>query len=120
VSSIADAAKEIRAAIKLVPKVTVVTDPQAAIVPPAAILAPPTLSWDGYQVEPTSATFRVIVAASKGSSTIEELWELVPAVAAAIDEHLHGASVRSANPTVWTSAQNDYPAYEITVEVSLT
>jgi len=117
-SAIADAVAMLDAAAKTVPGVEVSTDLGAALNPPTVMISPPQLSWDGYNVEPTEATFLVFVIVAFDDYAIEKLYQLVPQVAAALDANTDG-SVRTAAPAVFQSGGHDYPAYEITCEVPL-
>lgn len=117
-SVIADAVAALEAAAKTVAGVEASTDLGANLNPPTVMIGPPQLTWDGYQVEPTEATFSVFVIVEFGEYAIEKLYKLVPQVAAALDANTDG-SVISAAPAVFQSGGHDYPAYEISVEVPL-
>lgn len=118
--SVQQAAAELEAAVRQVDGVRLYRDPSAAMVdPPAALVGPPRLTWDGVCSGPTAATFVVYVLASMDERAVAQLWDLVPLVAEAINEHVRDAVVTEANPGVFDAGGNDLPSYEITVEVAL-
>lgn len=114
--AVADAAASLILALRGVDGVRIYDDPAATIDPPGIVLAPPTLTWDGYRTEPTDATFVVAVVVRPDARAMERLWDLVPLVAAAVDG-VPDAAVRRAEPGTWTA--NDLPAYLIEIEVAL-
>lgn len=115
------AAEEIAAACDTVPAVAlrVKTDPGAQPATyPAVIVGPPALTFEGYGRPPTGATFLVYVIERVSAGALESLWDLVPEVCAAIDEHSAGA-VQRADPGVYAVGGTDMPCYEITVDIGL-
>lgn len=86
--------------------------------PPAALVAPPTLTWDSYALEPTEATFVVPVVVGQTERALSELLAWTPLVVEAISG-VQNAAVRSAEPGTWASGGPDLPAYLIRVEVGL-
>jgi hypothetical protein len=117
-SAIADAAAALAEALKGVPDLRVYTDPGATVDPPAAIVGPPQLSWEGVCEDPTSARFLVWVVVPADDRAVERLWELVPLAAAAL-QTVTDATVTVALPGRWPGGGSDLPAYEITTEVAL-
>lgn len=88
------------------------------ITPPALVVGPPVLSFEGYCPGPTEARFVVWVVVAADSWSMDRLWELVPAVAAAV-ETVTDASVTSADPAVYQAGDLDLPAYSLLVPVTL-
>lgn len=117
-SAIAKASQALAAALRTVPELRVYTDPGASIDPPAALVGPPQLTWEAYDVAPTGARFVVVLMAAADERALECLWDFVPLVAAAI-EAVPDTVVRQANPGVWLTGGTELPCYEIQVEASL-
>ena len=113
-SAVAEAAGALLEALQGVAGARVYSDPGATLDPPALLLGPPSLTWETVCSDPTSARFIVYVVVKVSERAMEQLWELVPEVAQAIDATTD-ATVRQADPGTW----KDLPAYEIQVEVSL-
>lgn len=90
----------------------------AVLEPPAAVLGPPALTWSTPSDEPTGATFLIYVCVESGERSLEQLWDLVPVVAAALDD-VRDVDVIRADPGSYTNAGVDLPAYVITVEMEL-
>lgn len=93
-------------------------DPAAAIDPPAAVIGPPALTWEAHCDEPTSARYVVWAVVPDNDRAITALATFLPQVVDAIHT-LPDVVVTAAAPEVWSAAGQDYPAYAITVEVSL-
>lgn len=117
-SAVGDAAASLLAAVKTVPNTRQYRDPGAAVDPPGIVLGPPALAWEGMCSGPTSATFLVYVVVAADERYLEQLWELVPLVADALDS-VPDATVTGAVPGAYQSGGSELPCYEITVEVSL-
>lgn len=118
-NAIADAVGTITDAIKsLTPIVRAYTDPAATVAPPGVVIGPPTLSWDASCSDPTVATFHLFVIVKQDARATEALWDLVPLVAAALDELTDGA-VTTATPGTWDSGGTVLPCYTITLEIGL-
>lgn len=122
-SLIARAAELLNEVLAGVPGLTVHTDPQAAVVPPALIVGAPTLGWVSYgnHPDPSQATFPVHLVESMDAETMPRLWDLLPQVAQAIDAD-PDLTVLDAVPTTWpglSPEQASRPAYRINVEVNL-
>lgn len=115
-SAVTDAVAALREALGAVEGVRVYTDPAAVVDPPAVAVGPPALAWDGFGPA-CSATFPVYVVVALDERALQRLWELVPAVQAALETT--EATARVANPIVFTSGGQDLPAYEITTEFPL-
>lgn len=87
--------------------------------PPAALLAPPQLTWDGPGAEPTDATWVVVLVVPASDRSMAELYRLLPFVSEAIDEKTDFV-MRTAEPGVWqTGNTGALPCYSLTVEVAL-
>lgn len=117
-SSVGEAAQQLQTAV--MSAVRVYPDPGASIDPPAAVIGPPQLSWSTFATEPTQATFLVHVIVAADDRALPALWDLVPAVSAAIA----GATpdrfvVQRAEPSVWSAGGADLPAYLVTVDTTL-
>ena len=109
----------LQGAAKTVQGIRAHTDPTTTPDPPVVAVGPPTLTYDGYSGDPVSATYPVYVAVAVDSRAIERLVDLAPRVATAITD-ITDAVVMRAEPTVFNGGGPPLPAYEITVEVSLT
>lgn len=112
------AAAALKAALKTVQDVIPHTDPGATIDPPATVLGPPALTWDALYGGPTSARWLVYVVVGVDDRAIERLWDLVPVVAAALDE-VDDAVVIRADPGTYLTGGGELPCYSIQVDVSL-
>lgn len=114
-NAIADAATALKTAVDAVDGIVATIADGASVTRTTAIVGPPALTFEAYCPEPTSARFLVaVVVVPADERALARLWELVPAVAAAI-EGVTDASVIRADPGNW----RDLPSYEIQVEVSL-
>lgn len=120
-SAVADAAQALLAAVSTVPGVRSYQDLSAVVDPPAVVVGPPRLYWELFDpVNPTRAVFEVLVVAKADDRTMDALWDLVPAVAAAVNTYDQAAlDQNGAQPTVFTSGGIDLPAYSISVTVIL-
>lgn len=116
--AVADVANALRDALAGVPGVRAYTDVGAMVDPPAAVLGPPRLTWQGPCSDPIDAMFLVYVVVSADARSLERLWDLTLLVAEAI-ESVSDAVVRSANPGVFNTAGVDLPCYEISIEVGI-
>ena len=117
--SVSEYGEQLRAAVRTVEGVRVYEDPSATVRPPAAVVGPPRLQWEAGCLGPTSATFIVIIMVALDKRAVEQLLDLVPKVADAIDEQVIDAAVISADPAIFNAGGTDLPSYELTVEVSL-
>lgn len=119
-SAIGDAAQLIHDAAATVAGVRAYLDPTAVVDPPAVVVGAPTLAWETLDDTPFRATFPVFVITPADDRMLTRLWDLVPAVAAAIGAADAGTvSSAGASPTVYTSGGTDLPAYTISVDVIL-
>lgn len=117
-TTVKEAAEQLAAAATTVADVRVYTDPSDMLDPPAVVVGPPGLLFEGPTSEPTSATFPVYVVEKLAARALEKLWQLVPEVSDALDQ-LDDVAVVRADPGVFRSGTTDLPCYEITAEVSL-
>lgn len=120
--NVKDAATAVRTALETVPGLRVYTDLAATVDPPSVVVGPPALTWAGYDANPRLARFVVYVVTDDKDRAVEQLWELVPQVVAALEASPDAdISLRpgedQATPTVWPNG--DLPAYEIITEVVL-
>ncbi len=118
--SVRTAAEELATALKggLEGVAEVTTDLGHALAPPSVVVGPPALEWEGGCPGPTGARFLVYVVVDQADRALESLWDLVPQVAAVVDEDTAGVVVR-AEPGVYPAGGTDLPAYVIEVEVPL-
>lgn len=118
-SAIEDAATALRTAAGTVPDIRVHPDVGPGVDPPAVVVGVPALEWEGICPGPTSAQFPVWVVVPNDLARADgRLYELVPLVAAALDE-VPDATVVRADPGTYPSSSGDLPAYQITVDVAL-
>lgn len=87
--------------------------------PPAAVIGPPTLTWDTPGSFPRMATFQVALVVRESDRAAEKLYEMVPAAVEAIETHTVDAVVTTAAPGLFQSGAVDLPSYSLTVEVGL-
>lgn len=116
-NAIKDAAEMVGSALDGVEDVRYYRDLGANVDPPATLLGPPQLKWEAYCSDPTSAQFMVYLVVPAKDRAIEQLWDLVPKVAEALDES--DAVVRRADPGTFNAGGSDLPSYELTVEVAV-
>lgn len=118
--NVAQAALELQVALKTVRDMRVHTDLAATVDPPALVIGPPALTWAGHGDGPNLATFIVYVIVPADERAPERLWELVPTVAAALENYPDAdITVSQANPGRWPGGGGDLPAYEVITEVAL-
>lgn len=115
--AIKEAARDLVRALKTVPGVVMVcTDPAAADIQcPAMVIGPPTLILDGVEV--TEAHFPVWAVVDPAEFAAEQLWELAPAVVAAVDEHTGGTVSQPPIPFPFPHGTVDLPSYQLVAEV---
>lgn len=116
--SIKPAAETLLTALRGVAGVRVYDDSGANVDPDAVVLGPPTLEWAGVCPGPTSARWTVYVVVKASDRALQRLWDLVPAVADAVDAVPDAAVIR-ADPGVFSAGGVDLPCYQIQVDVSL-
>lgn len=118
-SPVAEAVAQLVTALKTVPGISsgsVYTDPAApGIRCPALVIGPPTLILDGVEI--TDAHFPVWAIVDPGARAMEQLWELAPAVVAAIDEHCEGVVSQPPIPFPFPHGDGDLPSYQLIAEV---
>lgn len=112
------AAEALEFALKTAVNLRVHRDLGANVDPPALVLGPPALTWEGVCLEPTEARFLVYVVVRADEYALERLWALVPQVSEALDG-VTDAAVRRADPGSYPSAGVDLPAYSIQVDYAL-
>lgn len=117
---VAEATEELHDALELVDGVRHQPgDPGAGLDPPATVLGPPTLTWEGPHSDPSAATFVVyLVVGPDPADATARLLELLPAVTEALDE-VRDAVVTRAEAGRYAGSNGDMPAYQITVEYAL-
>lgn len=123
-STVAEAAEQLLAAVDTVEGLRVHRDLGANVTPPAALLGAPALGWRSFcGPQPTSARFVLFIVVDATERALEDLWALVPKVATAVEQEMKSAAVQdgpsAAMPTTWNSAGIELPAYELTIEVDL-
>lgn len=110
---------EIRAALALA-KVRVYEDLSAELVPPAALIFAPRLTFGAGGYEPVEATYPLMLVVADDAKSIVRLMRLLPAVAEAIHENVNNAVVRDdAEPGAFNSGGTLLPCYQITVDAAL-
>lgn len=90
------------------------------VIPPAVVVGPPLLTWEGVCEGPTSARWSVYVVTSMTEFATDQLLALVPVVGQAIERESR-AVVNTATPGIYPAAQSgELPAYVLDVEMELT
>lgn len=121
-SAVRRKALELQNAVLAIGGLRVSLDPNELLDPPAVLIAPPRLTWEGYCPDgtPTTARFLLyLVLPAAGSQLVFDLLGLAELVAAAV-ETVPGATAPTAYYGRWNpSATTDLPAYLLEVEVSL-
>jgi hypothetical protein len=117
-SAVSDVSGTILAALEGVGGVNATADVGKTLDPPSLVLGPPALMWQGVCSGPTSARWLVYAVVPADERALERLWELVPAVADALDA-LPDVSVIRADPGAYVNGGVELPCYEIQIEVSL-
>lgn len=93
--------------------------PGGAPAPPVLYVPPAELTWDGYALAPTAASWQLVLAVAADERAIEALYDLLPQVTETIDGSSVDAVVKSAEPGVWRVGAVELPAYFITVEAAI-
>jgi hypothetical protein len=97
----------------------VVADLGEATDPPAVVLAPPQLRWQGpIEFGPREATWTAAIVVPAGGDVVGDLFRLLPIVADAI-EGTADAVVDRAEPGVYRAGATELPAYFVFAEVAL-
>ncbi|MBV9920290.1 MAG: hypothetical protein JOY78_05450 [Pseudonocardia sp.] len=116
--SAAHARKSLMKTLRQVTGVRVIPDiGQKVLDPPALVIVPPTLTYDVYSPEPTTATFRVPLVVPADDRSIDRLEELLPAVVQAVYDSEDAAIAGPAEPGSWGTPP--LPCYLLTIEVSV-
>lgn len=111
--------KLLEAALRTVPNLPVWVGYPRSLTPPAVVLAPPRLEWAGFCASgPTQARWFVYLVSAMNEFTVGQLLELVDPVVAAIDEHVPGAVVTTADPVPYPAGP-ELAAYQIQIEMEL-
>lgn len=122
-STVAEAAAALRDALTTVEGVRPYTDIGGNLDPPAAIVGPPVLGWGAFAGQVTSARFTVWIVVKADEMAQERLWQLVPAVAEAIEAEIPDAAVQAgptaAVPATFPTSSSELPGYQLTVEIVL-
>jgi len=105
-------------ALKGVQGVRVYEDPGANMDPPAVLVGPPSLTWEGYGANPSSARIIIYLIVPADDRVLERLGDLITSVAGAIDD-TQNAVVLRADPGTFTVGGQELPSYEVLVEVAL-
>lgn len=117
-SVVTDVRTALNEALKGVEGVRVYDDPGANMDPPALLVGPPTLTWEGYGSGPVNARIIVYLVVPENDRALEKLGELVASVADAIDDTSDSVVVR-ADPGLLIVGGQELPSYEVLVEVAL-
>lgn len=122
-TTVAEAAADLEAALKGVEGVRVYMDPSAVVEPPGLVVSAPALAFEGYgdgitPPTPSNATFPVYVVARADDRFMSTLWDLVPTVMAAL-ESVADVVTPTADPGAYNSGGVQLPCYEILAEMSL-
>lgn len=117
-SVVTDVRAALNEALRAVEGARVYDDPGANVDPPALIVGPPTLSWDGYGGGPTSARVIVYLIVPSDDRVLERLGELVTEVADVLDAAGEAVVLR-ADPGTFTVSGSELPSYELLVEMAL-
>jgi hypothetical protein len=113
------AAVALEAAVATVDGLRVFRDPGAAVDGPTAILGAPALTWEVVCREPTSARWTVFVVVPNNERAVEMLWDLVPAVVGAVEEHTAGVVTRADPGSFPPGDEGVLPAYLVQVDIPL-
>lgn len=118
--SVRESAEELAAALAggLVDVAEVTTRLGTNVNPPTVVVGPPSVEWETGCADPTSARFLLYVVVKDDDTAMEKLWDLVPQVAAVVDEATPGVVIR-ADPGVYPAGATELPAYVIQVQVPL-
>lgn len=117
-SAIKEKVDELEAALRGVEGSRYYGEPGATIDRLGVVMTSPELRWDHFCEGPNAATFLIYVVTAADERALEDLWELVPRVALALDGVENAAVTRAAPGTFYTGG-SELPSYEITCEVDL-
>ncbi|MFD4196623.1 hypothetical protein [Amycolatopsis thermoflava] len=120
-STVAEASAALLAALGTVDGVRPYSDASSKLDPPCTLLGPPQLDWTTYNPDgdPNTATFIVLAVVPVGDRAVEQLWELVPRVVAAVTTNPDAVVSRATPTALAANGSADLPAYQIFVEMSL-
>jgi hypothetical protein len=85
---------------------------------PSVVIGLPAFTWETGCPDPTSLRLLLYVVVDESERAAEELWDLVPVVATAVDEHTVAVTIR-ADPGSYMSGGTPLPAYLLQIEVPL-
>lgn len=85
--------------------------------PPAVLVSPPSLNWDGF-CGPTSATVQVFLVVGQTDRALPQMLRYLPLVSEAVDS-VTDAAVRTATPTIFSAGSSELPCYAISVELAI-
>lgn len=108
---------DLTAALKTVPGVRFY-DYGDLIDPPAVLISPPTLDWEGYGGGPTTATIQVFLVVGSTDRALPQMLKYIGPISEAVDS-VTNAVVETAIPTLFQAGTTDLPCYAISVAVSL-
>lgn len=121
--TVADSMQQLAATLttQLAPRVTVTTD--VSVIPPvlpAVVIGPPRLVFATGFSTPTEmqVILTLVVDVNPPDRTLLELWDLVPLVAAAVDQ-TDGVVTQAVPGTFGVAGSTQLPAYDLTAEVPL-
>lgn len=120
-STVAEATAALTAALKAIDSThrLMVQEPGATIQPPSLVVsALPSLTWEAYCVEPTSATYLVWLIVPLDERAPERLRTLLGPVVEALHS-VPDASVTRADGMPYLANGSELPSYELTVQVAL-
>ena len=86
--------------------------------PPAVLVSPPTIDWEGYAPQPTTATIQVFLVVGQNDRALPQLLKYLPLVSDAVDS-VENAVCSTATPTIFQVGSTDLPCYAISVDISL-
>lgn len=120
-TTVAEAVAELNAALKAIDSAhkIEVQEPGATIRPPSTVVsALPSLEWEAYCDDPTSATFLVWLMVALDERAPERLRALLGPVVAALNS-VRDATVVRADGVPYSANGSELPSYEITVQFAL-
>lgn len=109
-SVLSDATRALAAAVSAVPTVRGYAELSPDADPPAVVVGPPRLTFEGFGNDPSAVEFIAYLVVPRDDRAIERLYDLLPQVVAAINS-TDDFTVTSAEP----GGFNELPAYELTI-----
>ena len=113
-----DTRAALQAALQGVSGLSVYASPGVEVLPPAAVLTAPTLTWETYSEVPTRMSQPVMLVAAADEQAIDTLLDLIPAVRAAVAS-VTACGPGPADPGVFPAGSTELPADRINVDVAL-